>query len=119
MKKKIFSVLVAMLMVMAMLPSSVFAATNVSTQDELIDAVEKGGEVVLSNNITLYKSLKIDNNVTLDLNGYTLTYDAIEDTEDAGLIDIYGSADVTIKGNGTKTYNSDENSGYMLLSHYL
>ncbi|WP_138268165.1 hypothetical protein [Anaerofustis stercorihominis] len=118
-KKKIFSVLVAMLMVMAMLPSGVFAATNVSTQDELIDAVEKGGEVVLSNNITLYKSLKIDNNVTLDLNGYTLTYDAIKDTEDAGLIDIYGSADVTIKGNGTITYNSDENSGYMNSNYSL
>ena len=112
-KKKLFSIFTVILMVLSILPCNVFAATSVSTQDELIDAVKNGGEVVLSNDITLCKSLNIDNNVILDLNGYTLTYGAIKDTKDAGLIDISGNADVTIKGNGTITYNSDDNSGYM------
>ena len=47
--------------------------TSVMTEEELRAAVAEGGEVKLGANVTLSAGLEISNNVTLDLNGKTLT----------------------------------------------
>jgi uncharacterized protein YaiI (UPF0178 family) len=45
---------------------------EVATEAELIAAVNAGENVVLTNNITLTKTLLIKKNIAIDLNGYTL-----------------------------------------------
>ncbi len=79
-KKKWLSVLLAVVLVAALLPTTAFAAdgvTSVGTAEDLITAIEAGGSIQLSDNITLEtegQSFRISGiSVTLDLNGFTLT----------------------------------------------
>jgi len=74
--KKI-SKLLALVLVVAMLSTltvfSASAATTVTTEQELKDAVAAGGEIVLGDKIDLSTTLTISKDVTLDLNGKTIT----------------------------------------------
>ena len=79
-KKKWLSVLLAVVLVAALLPTTAFAVdgvTSVGTAEDLITAIEAGGSIQLSDNITLEtegQSFRISGiSVTLDLNGFTLT----------------------------------------------
>ena len=78
MAKKLLALVLSVLMLVSLLPVSVFAATEVKTETALKDAVAAGGEVTLSDSITLTSTLEVpsENTVTLDLNGYTISYDA-------------------------------------------
>ena len=81
-------------------------AQNVTTEDELIAAVENGGEVSLSNDIELTKSLAIEKNVNLNLNGKKLTI--ANDSEELGEGDgiIVTAGNLTINGEGTVEANT-------------
>ena len=69
-------VLTIMLGVLVLLPSAVYAKTEVKTEEELKTATKNGGDIVLQNDITLKSALEIKgSNVIIDLNGKTITVD--------------------------------------------
>lgn len=89
--------LVSLIMVFVMaVPMTVSAdtATKVKTAEELQAAVNAGGEIVLDADITASITIPADKNITLDLNGKTLT------NED-GNHTITNEGTLTIKGDGT------------------
>ena len=69
-------VLTIMLGVLVLLPSAVYAKTEVKSEEELKTATKNGGDIVLQNDITLKSGLVIEgSNVIVDLNGKTITID--------------------------------------------
>ncbi len=70
--KKLISVIMAVAMMISMSVVS-FAATTVTTIEQLTEAVANGGDVVLGADIEISSSLRITKDVNLDLNGYVLT----------------------------------------------
>ena len=113
--KKIISIALALLMVAVMLPVMAMAA-EVTTAEDLKDAVANGGEVTLGDDITASITVKNGNTVTLNLNGHKLTNEAGSDTiyvEMGGTLIIKGTGTVdnvshgraAIFNNGTVTLN--------------
>ena len=72
--KKILATLMALAMTLT-LCTVAFADTTVTTEEELKIAVATDGKIVLGNDITLTAPLCIDKNVTIDLNGKSITAD--------------------------------------------
>lgn len=76
MKKRLLSLLLILCLCAALLPAMVLAEDNVTivtTEDQLKNAIEKGGAIQLGKEITLNETLEINNNtVILDLNGNVL-----------------------------------------------
>lgn len=76
MKKRLLSLLLILCLCAALLPAMVLAEDNVTivtTEDQLKEAIEKGGAIQLGKEITLNATLVINNNtVILDLNGNVL-----------------------------------------------
>ena len=70
--KKLISVIMAVAMMISMSVVS-FAATTVTTIEQLTEAVANGGDVVLGADIEISSSLRVNKDVNLDLNGYVLT----------------------------------------------
>ena len=69
-------VLTIMLGILVLLPSAVYAKTEVKSEEELKTATKNGGDIVLQNDITLKSALEIKgSNVIIDLNGKTITVD--------------------------------------------
>ncbi len=104
-KKILGIVLVVMLLALAM-SISAFAATTVTTESELNDALASGGEVTLGSDIVVNTVIEIPKDVTstLNLNGCNITsgYQAGSDTKHIYPFDVYGN--LTIKdetGNGS------------------
>ena len=78
MKKRLLSLLLILCLCAALLPVAVFAEDNVTivkTEEELKDAIEKGGSIQLGEKIELAAVLEINNTVPLDLNGHVITKD--------------------------------------------
>lgn len=48
---------------------------NVSTEAELVAAIKKGGDITLTDDIVLTKTVTVKKDVELNLNGYTITED--------------------------------------------
>ncbi|HNX15539.1 MAG TPA: hypothetical protein PK854_10015 [Oscillospiraceae bacterium] len=78
--KKFLAILTAALMVLVLLPASVFAATTVSSAAELTSALTTGGEIILGANISAgekangnFFTVASGKTVTLDLNGFTIS----------------------------------------------
>ena len=76
MKKRLLSLLLILCLCAALLPAMVLAEDNVTivtTEDQLKEAIEKGGAIQLGEKITLNATLVINNNtVILDLKGKVL-----------------------------------------------
>ncbi|MBP3457189.1 MAG: LPXTG cell wall anchor domain-containing protein [Bacilli bacterium] len=69
-------VLTIMLGVLVLLPSAVYALTEVKTEEELKSAVKTDGEIVLMDNITLSSVVKINgNDVVLNMNNNNITFE--------------------------------------------
>ena len=86
--------LVSLIMVFVMaVPMTVSAATNVTTADQLKEAVAKGGDITLGANIEASIEIPAGVTVTLDLNGKTLTNEAGKDT-------IINNGTLTVTGSG-------------------
>ena len=72
MKKQLLSILTAGCLMAAMVPAA-FAADANDLQAQ-IDAAEAGSTIKLNENTTITTPLNINKSITLDGNGYTLTY---------------------------------------------
>ena len=100
--KKIFAIIMSMLMIACFMPSMAFAAdTTASTADDLTSAVNSassGDTIKLSSSITLTAPLTIGKGkkITLDLGEYTLT-----NADGQHTIVIEKGGTLTIKGKGT------------------
>ena len=70
--KKLLSVIMAVAMMISMSVVS-FAATTVTTIEQLTEAVANGGDIVLGADIEISSSLRVNKDVKLDLNGHVLT----------------------------------------------
>ena len=69
-------VLTIMLGILVLLPSAVYAKTEVKTEEELKSAVKTDGEIVLMDNITLSSDVKINgNDVVLNMNNNNITFE--------------------------------------------
>lgn len=85
-------VLTIMLGVLVLLPSAVYAKTEVKTNEELKAATKNGGDIVLQNDIVLTDDITVKGqNISIDLNGNTITLKAYIDVFEGSL---------EFKGNG-------------------
>lgn len=78
--------------------------TLVSTAEELKTAIGNGGDIVLAGDIELTELLAIDNTVTLDLNGQTITLKTKNDPDSTSAFLINAGGNMTLndsKGTGT------------------
>ena len=97
MKKRLIPLLLAICMVLS-LAQTAFAATPedgvIDTEEELVAALATGGEIVLSDNITVTNGLTVPAGitVTLDLTGYTVS-----------MVDSSSTTSALIKNNGVLT----------------
>jgi len=71
--KRIFALVLAAAMILAMVPMTAMATTGISTEAELRAAAENGGDVALLNDIELTTSLLVADKLTIDLNGHKIT----------------------------------------------
>ena len=103
-KRRVWSILLACVMLLTMLPASAWAAdeaTKVADSGALIEAFAQGGEIQLQEDIALtadeksYLILKpaVGEKTTLDLNGHTLT---------VGRMDVQAGSNLTIKDTSTE-----------------
>lgn len=76
-------------------------AQTAGAEEELIAALEAGGEYTLKEDITLTQTLKVQKKVVLDLSGHTITKN---DTADA--VEVNTGGDLTVK-NGTISTDSN------------
>ena len=115
-----------MLGVLVLLPSAVYAKTEVKTNEELKAATKNGGDIVLQNDIVLTDDITVKGqNISIDLNGNTITLKAYidvfegslefkgnglikDDREDTNAtIYVYGSADSKAVAFATLTVGKD------------
>ena len=89
-KKIVLSILLGVLVIV---PSTVYALTEVKTGEELSEAVKKGGEIVLQNDISMTSDITVrGQKINIDLNGNSLTLKTY-------YIDVYeGSLEFSGKG---------------------
>lgn len=80
MKKRILASLLALCMFIAVAPISALAADPVTTEEELLAAVENGGEITLGASLTQSIVIPAGKTVILNLNGKTLTNNGSTDT---------------------------------------
>ena len=100
MKRRFWSVALALCLCLTLLPGMArAAATSVTNEEQLSTAVANGGEVQLADDIMINSTLTIEsgNNVVLDLNGHTLSSTQIDEV----LFEINGETTLTIKDSGT------------------
>lgn len=77
--KKLLSLLLSVLMCLSLIPTVAFATTAegetvlVSTEEALKNALTDGGSIKLENDIELTAAQTITNDVTIDLNGKTIS----------------------------------------------
>ena len=76
----------------------------VSNADKLVAGLESG-KVVLTSDITLDKTIVVDNDAVIDLNGYTLAGTSTSSTTSA-LINVKAGAELTLTGEGTVTFEA-------------
>ena len=132
MKKRILASLLALCMFIAVAPISALAADPVTTEEELLAAVENGGEITLGASLIQSIVIPAGKTVILNLNGNTLTNNGSADTitvEQGASLIVTGSGIVkntadgrgAVFNNGTAELNGGryERTGewYVLLNH--
>ncbi len=122
-KKIVLSILLGVLVIV---PSTVYALTEVKTNEELSEAVKNDGEIVLQNDIIMTDDIIVrGQKINIDLNGNSLTLKAYirvyegslefsgkglikDDREDLrGTIYVYGSTDSKAVSYATLTVGKD------------
>ena len=122
-KKIVLSILLGVLVIV---PSTVYALTEVKTNEELKEAVKNDGEIVLQNDIIMTDDITVrGQKINIDLNGNSLTLKAYidvkegslefsgkglikDDREDLrGTIYVYGSTDSKAVSYATLTVGKD------------
>ena len=102
MKKRLLPVILALFIVAAMLPTFAMADSSEMSGTEFL-ALQKDGVIDMTENVTLTTSAVINSDITINLNGFTLSRD-VSSTNSLGvlLLDI-NAGSVTIAGPGTVT----------------
>ena len=103
--KKIFAIIMSVLMIACFMPSMAFAESNVAqigetpyaTLQTAIEAASARDEIVLLSNVTLTEKLTISKNITLNIGECKLSSTV---TGTGAAIEIASGATVTIKGSG-------------------
>lgn len=88
--------------------------THYATLAEALNAAKDGDTVKLLDNTTIGEPATIDDgNIVFDMNGKKVSYIPSKSNDALGIIDIAGTANVTVTGNGSFDYTDDYyNSSY-------
>lgn len=95
MKKRFFSILLSLCMVLMLFPVTVFAEGeegNATELQNLLDEAEIGGTVTLDRNYTIDTTLNVNKTVTLDLNGHV-----IKMTGSGSVINVGSNGNLTLR----------------------
>lgn len=122
-RTRIGSMLVCLAMLLSLLPVTALAAegtectesdcahvaaignTHYGTLADAFNAAIHGDTVKVLKDSNIDEGIEIsEGNVVLDLNGKTVSYVQSKSNDDVGIIDINGTANVTVTGNGSFTY---------------
>ena len=102
MKKRFFSILLSLCMVLMLCPVTVFAANGDATAlQALLDA---GGTVTLTKDYSIDTTLIVNNTVTLDLNGHVIK---ITDSNSVQVIKIYSGGSLTLQDSQPSATHTD------------
>ena len=137
-RTRIGSMLVCLAMLLSLLPVTALAAegtectesdcahvaaignTHYGTLADAFNAAIDGDTVKVLKDSNIDEGIEIsEGNVVLDLNGKTVSYVQSKSNDDVGIIDINGTANVTVTGNGSFTYtdgyynSSNDELGYI------
>ena len=112
-KTKLLTALLTLCMLLSLVPISAFAAdSTVSNESELESALKNVdcAEIKLGGNIETTWQLDVERTVTLDLNGYTLSYSAT----DEDIFRVRSNGNLTVKDSGTdgKIDGQNKNCGF-------
>ena len=125
--KKFLSLLLALCLVVGMVPlaasaekvencqggdscqhAAAIGTTHYDTLAEALNAAVDGNTVVVLRKTTIGEPAKIDDGkIVLDMNGQTVSYVPSKSNEALGIIDIAGTATVTVTGNGSFDYTNE------------
>ena len=125
--KKFLSLLLALCLVVGMVPlaasaekvencqggdscqhAAAIGTTHYDTLAEALNAAVDGNTVVVLRKTTIGEPAKIDDGkIVLDMNGQTVSYVPSKSNEALGIIDIAGTASVTVTGNGSFDYTNE------------
>ena len=125
--KKYLSLLLALCLVVGMVPlaasaekvencqggdscqhAAAIGTTHYDTLAEALNAAVDGNTVVVLRKTTIGEPAKIDDGkIVLDMNGQTVSYVPSKSNEALGIIDIAGTASVTVTGNGSFDYTNE------------
>lgn len=73
----------------------------IDTEEELVEAITKGGKVTLGGDIVLSNYVEIrDKEVTINLNGYKITHPASSQASYKDVFEVYGSGKLVVEGKG-------------------
>ncbi|MEO2264126.1 InlB B-repeat-containing protein [Dorea sp. YH-dor228] len=100
MKKRFFSILLSLCMVLMLCPMTVFAEDG--TAAELQNLLDNGGTVTLERDYTIDTSLEVNNTVTLDLNGHV-----IKMTGNVSVIKINSGGNLTLQDCDSEATHDD------------
>ena len=101
MKKRFFSILLSLCMVLMLCPVTVFAANEDAT--ELQELLDNGGPVTLNKDYTIDTSLEVNNTVTLDLNGHVIKMT----TNNVSVIKINSGGNLTLQDRDSEATHDD------------
>lgn len=74
--------------------------TYIMTAEELISGIETGGSFTLGANIVLADYLNVKSDVTIDLNGYSITHPASSQAKYKDVFEVMTGGKLTINGEG-------------------
>ena len=78
------------------------------TLEDALNAAADGDTVMVLKDATIGKAVEIDaGTIEVNLNGKTVSYVPSKSNDDLAIIDINGSANVTVTGNGSFTFTND------------
>ena len=102
MKKRFFSILLSLCMVLMLCPVTVFAANGDATALQAL--LEAGGTVTLTKDYSIDTTLRVNNTVTLDLNGHVIK---IADSNSVQVIKIDSGGSLTLQDSQPSATHTD------------
>ncbi|MGN8914293.1 InlB B-repeat-containing protein [Anaerofustis butyriciformans] len=103
MKKRLLSIVLSLCMVLALMPQMVFAENGDTS--ELQNLLNGGGTVTMEKDYTITSTLKVNNIVTLDLNGHV-----IKMTGDGSVINVGSNGNLTLKDSKSEAGHSGDDA---------
>jgi len=112
--KKLLSIVMLVCLLVSVCTVSAFAATTVTNETELLNAVASDNEITLKDNIVMTDgaTITVAQSLTLNLNGYTITGKDISPDKSAKLIEIQPGVTLTVNGPGKISYSATNNRGW-------